>query len=64
MSRFSKEMSIIPTPARVIAAVVFLLSAGGLFTLFYFQPEPGHAGGDQVDHADFWQLQFWRPTFC
>jgi len=38
MSRFSKEMSIIPTPARVIAAVVFLLSAGGLFTLFYFQP--------------------------
>jgi RNA polymerase subunit RPABC4/transcription elongation factor Spt4 len=39
MSRFSKEMSIIPTPARVIAVLVYLLAAGGFFALFHFGPK-------------------------
>lgn len=36
MSRFSREMSIIPTPARVLAALVYVLFSGGMFALFHF----------------------------
>jgi RNA polymerase subunit RPABC4/transcription elongation factor Spt4 len=41
MSRFSEEMKIIPTPARVVAVLVYFLVAGGFWALLTFGHDPG-----------------------
>jgi RNA polymerase subunit RPABC4/transcription elongation factor Spt4 len=43
MSRFSEELKIIPTPARVIAALVYVLCAAGFWAIFTFAHDPGMA---------------------
>ena len=55
MSRFSKEMSIIPTPARVIAALVYVLASVGFFALFHFAPKP------DMPMAAAWALTIFAP---
>jgi|HubBroStandDraft_6_1064221.scaffolds.fasta_scaffold279610_2 hypothetical protein len=41
MSRLSKELSIIPTPARVIAALIYLLTAVGFWAIYTFGNDAG-----------------------
>ena len=41
MSRFSDEMKIIPTPARVIAGLVYVLWAIGFWAMYTFSGDPG-----------------------
>jgi RNA polymerase subunit RPABC4/transcription elongation factor Spt4 len=41
MSRLSKELSIIPTPARVVAALIYLLTAGGFWAMYTYGNDQG-----------------------
>ncbi len=41
MSRFSEEMRIIPTPARVVAAIIYVVWAIGFWAMFTFSGDPG-----------------------
>jgi RNA polymerase subunit RPABC4/transcription elongation factor Spt4/putative flippase GtrA len=44
MSRFTQGLKIIPTPARVIAALIYILAAVGFWAIFTFSNDPGSQG--------------------
>jgi RNA polymerase subunit RPABC4/transcription elongation factor Spt4 len=41
MSRFSEELRVVPTPARVVAVIVYVVWAIGFWALFTFSGDPG-----------------------
>jgi hypothetical protein len=51
MSRFSEEMKLIPTPAKVVAVLIYVLWAIGFWLMFTYSSDPGMSHMPQLGAA-------------